>query len=266
MISSALPLTSLVIVVYLYTRAAIRTRPGGPLSTGRIISFAAGVGLLALALSPVVEELATRSLFGHMVQHQLLLVAPLPLLLGKVGTGMILGIDRPLRGRIVTRLREVWPLVRWLSKPMVATVVLIATVALWHLPAVFDATLSSDVLHGLEHVTFFGSALIYWLSLVGFARVGPRHYPQTMASVFTLALFGTALGALLTFATAPWFPGHSARASAAGLDWLADQQLAGVTMWFPSGMLLLASFLVLGVRWLQSVEEGSGRQTDRPPT
>lgn len=254
---SILPLSALLVAVYLYGRGVIRSGGAGPLTTPRVGLFGVGIVLMALALSPWVEGPASRSLFAHMVQHQLLLIAPLPLLLGRVGTGMLLGFDRSLRGRVAIALRRVWPVMETLTRPAVAWASLVVIVAVWHLPALFDAALRSEILHGLEHLSFAGAALVYWSSLIGLGRASQARYLHMLASVFGLALFGTALGALLTFATSPWFPDHAARASAAGLDWLTDQQLAGVTMWLPGGLLLLGTFLVVGRRWLESLETGA---------
>jgi cytochrome c oxidase assembly factor CtaG len=172
---------------------------------------------------------------------------------------MMLGLDPSFRGRVATGLRRIWPVVETLAKPAVAWAILVVTIAVWHVPALFDATLESEILHGMEHLWFFTAAILYWFSLTGLGRKSQIGYLPVLASVFGLALFGTALGALLTFANNPWFPEHAARASAAGRDWLADQQLAGVIMWLPGGVLLLATFLVVGRRWLGSLES-AGRQ------
>lgn len=254
MIWSLLPVSALLVVAYLYGRGVIRSRGRGPLTTTRLILFAAGACLFFFAVSPLVEAPADRSLFAHMVQHQLLLIAPLGLLLGKAGTGILLGIGQPLRGRVAASFRAIWPSFELLVRPAVAWILIVITVVLWHIPAVFDAALGSETLHGLEHLMFVGAGLIYWTSLVGAGRASRLRHLSVLASVFGLALFGTALGALLTFATTPWFPTHAARSTASGLDWLTDQQLAGVTMWLPSGVLLLGTFLTVGRRWLSGLE------------
>ena len=67
----------------------------------------------------------------------------------------------------------------------------------------------------------------------------------------------TVLGALLTFSSAVWYPAYVTAERAHGIGTLADQQLAGLLMWIPSGMLYLVIIAVLFVRWMDA-------ETSRP--
>jgi cytochrome c oxidase assembly factor CtaG len=71
----------------------------------------------------------------------------------------------------------------------------------------------------------------------------------------TLYVFGTAvhcsaLGALLTFSTVLWYPAYAETTSRWGLSPLQDQQLGGVIMWVPSGVVFIVIALALVARWL----------------
>ncbi|MGH8945783.1 MAG: cytochrome c oxidase assembly protein [Acidimicrobiia bacterium] len=247
----SLPLAAGLLVAVLYARALLRT--GRP-SRSSALAFFAGMLAVFVALLPPVDSLAEHSLTAHMIQHELLFVAPLLLLAGNAGTGALLGIERPLRGRVARWVRWVVADAQVLVKRHVAWALLVTSLAVWHLPAVFDATLSSALLHGLEHLSFFGVGLTYWASIVGVRQAREHGYGGALASLFLLSLVGTAGGALLAFATAPWYPVHSGRATAAGLDWLTDQQLAGLVMWIPMGLLLISMFIGMAMRWLRSIE------------
>ena len=59
------------------------------------------------------------------------------------------------------------------------------------------------------------------------------------------------LGALLSFAGAPWYPLYELRPQAFGLTPLADQQLAGVIMWVPMSAIYLAAGLAVMARLLE---------------
>ena len=37
----------------------------------------------------------------------------------------------------------------------------------WHVPAAYQAALESDVVHDLEHLSFFGAALLFWWPIIG---------------------------------------------------------------------------------------------------
>jgi cytochrome c oxidase assembly factor CtaG len=80
---------------------------------------------------------------------------------------------------------------------------------LWHLPPLFQAALHHPLLHILQHVCFFGSALGYWWSVLGRAH---RPKGSAMASLFTTMLHTSVLGALLTFAPSPWYAAPGMRA------------------------------------------------------
>jgi putative membrane protein len=62
------------------------------------------------------------------------------------------------------------------------------------------------------------------------------------------------LGALMTFARAPWYAVHAETGRAWGLTPLADQQLAGVMMWIPMGVVYVVTAAVLLGAWLNAVE------------
>ena len=75
----------------------------------------------------------------------------------------------------------------------------------------------------------------------------------------TLYVFGTAahcsaLGALLTFSTVLWYPAYQSTTRAWELTPLQDQQLGGLLMWVPSGVVFVVIGLVLFGRWLKESE------------
>jgi cytochrome c oxidase assembly factor CtaG len=79
--------------------------------------------------------------------------------------------------------------------------------------------------------------------------------------LFITSLAGGALGALMTFAVSPWYADYAAMGMGLlGLTPEEDQQLAGLLMWIPGGMIHAGAALVMLIRWL---DRGSGRL---PPT
>ncbi|HYX23881.1 MAG TPA: cytochrome c oxidase assembly protein, partial [Thermoanaerobaculia bacterium] len=72
--------------------------------------------------------------------------------------------------------------------------------------------------------------------------------------VFTTSLHSGVLGALLTFAPRLWYPIYEARTAAWGLSALEDQQLAGLIMWVPAGVLFIVLGLALFAAWLGEAE------------
>ena len=121
------------------------------------------------------------------------------------------------------------------------TFVFAAIFWVWHSPAFYDETLRNNVVYWLMHVTTVAGALALWTAVF-----------TSSAAIGFLLLFATGLqmsllGALLTFAGAPLFSVHQFTTAAWGLTWLQDQQLGGLVMWVPAGLLLTGySALALG--------------------
>jgi putative membrane protein len=68
------------------------------------------------------------------------------------------------------------------------------------------------------------------------------------------------LGALMTFTSRPWYPLYESTTSLWGLTPLEDQQLAGLIMWIPGGLIYAASALALLAACLQSSERQAQRR------
>ncbi len=103
---------------------------------------------------------------------------------------------------------------------------------IWHSPAFYDETLRSNVVYWLMHVTTIAAALALWVAI--FNSSGPLAFLLLFVSGLQMSL----LGALLTFAAVPLFSVHEFTTAAWGLTWLQDQQLGGLVMWVPAGLLL----------------------------
>src|SRR5213075_3076414 len=73
--------------------------------------------------------------------------------------------------------------------------------------------------------------------------------------MFTTALHSGLLGALLTFAPRLWYPAYQTTTGSFGLTPVEDQQLGGLIMWIPAGLVYIAAGLVLFVGWLRESEQ-----------
>ncbi len=247
--------------------------PRANLSTGirrtgpwRLVAFLAGVAALAVALGPWSEEAVDRSLAAHMGQHMLLMVVAAPLLAaGAPGTPLVLLLPVRGRGRVARfrqRVRHA-PVTRELLRPVTGWLLSIATLWVWHLPPMYEAALSSPVLHALEHACFLLGAWAFWWHVL---HEGPQRVRGGAAVlyVFAATLPAAALGAVLTFATTPLYPSQAEGAVAAGLDPVRDQQLAGLIMWVPPDVLYLLLTVALFLPWLTRMAEDDDRHAPSP--
>ena len=120
-------------------------------------------------------------------------------------------------------------------------------------PRLDRATLAHELVHALQHLSFFGAALLFWWVVVRSGRSAAGH-GAAVIGVFTTAVHSTALGAFLTFAPTVWYPVYFERTAAWGLSPLEDQQLGGLIMWVPAGIVYVIAAVVLVARWLQASE------------
>jgi cytochrome c oxidase assembly factor CtaG len=225
--------------------------------------FALGVTALAVALLSPLDPLGGALFSAHMVQHLVLSLIAAPLIVLSAPVLPFLWAVAPARRRALGRwwkgstiLRAAWhgavhPLVAWL---LAATALLV-----WHLPALYQAALRSELVHAAEHAGFFGSALLFWWTVV---HAGGRRAPGhgwAILSIFGAAALSGALGVALTYAPSPWYPAYAATTTAWGLTPREDQQLAGLIMWIPAGMIYLLAALALLAGWAGQTERDMRR-------
>jgi putative membrane protein len=133
----------------------------------------------------------------------------------------------------------------------------------WHIPALFESAMRNEALHALQHASFLAAALVYWSSLLrrphrrgGMAGAGRG---AAVLSLFATGMQTGVLGALLTLGSVPWYPAYGDAAAQWGLTPLEDQQLAGLLMWVPGGLVYTAAALALLASWLRDAEAGTRR-------
>ena len=241
---------------YLACVGPLRGRFAGssPVPQSQIQTFLLGVLVLFIALVSPLDTLGDRYLLtAHMVQHlSLTLVAP-PLLL--LGTPRWL-----LRPLLIPRFAL--PIGRALTSPLVAFLLFNATFAIWHFPALYEPTLHNQPLHILEHVMFFATATLTWWPIFSPLDELPRlPEPAQCLYLFLESLPPTILGAVITFAGSALYPTYAAAPRVWGLSPLADQQLGGLIMWIPGGLVFFAVMSVVFISWLNRDEREQSRDT-----
>ena len=223
------------------------SRRGGAHSAWRLAASGGGLLSLFVALSAPLDRAAHASFAAHMVQHLLLIVVAAPLLLlADPFAALLWGLPRRLRatvGRLLrpgTPLRRLW---RALTLMAVAWLAHALTIWLWHLPGPYDAAVADRLVHDLEHLAFFATAVLFWWPI---AQPSPRlrAWPSDGARVVYLvlaALQSGFLGLLLTLSPEAWYRAY------ASAD---DQSLGGVVMWGVGGAVDMLAVLILMARYL----------------
>jgi putative membrane protein len=220
------------------------------------VCFALGwLGLFAALVSPL-DTLGGILFSAHMAQHEVLILIAAPLLvLGRPLIPFLWALpleDRERAGQWARSpgFSRFW---RSLTAPLSVWTIHGVSLWLWHLPDLYQATLRNDFVHALQHLSFFGSAALFWWALIH-GRFGRLGYGVAVLWVFTTSMHSGVLGALLTFAPRLWYPIYEARTSEWGLSALEDQQLAGLIMWVPAGFVFVILGLGLFAAWLGEAE------------
>ena len=243
--------------VYARGRARLGRRITGTPRAGRTAAFYSGLVVLATALMSPLDALSSALFSAHMVQHLLLMMVVAPLLvLARPAAALIAGL--PQGGRDAVRRAGSGGMrgaAHFLTRPVVVWAVGVLALWAWHMPSLYEAALSHDALHVAEHASFLGAALLFWaVVLNSSARRGPAARPIAALLVFANGVQGTALGAVLLFASTALYPVHAAGTRVWGTTPLEDQQLAGALMWGPPAFVYLVTIGWLLFRWFAEME------------
>jgi putative membrane protein len=232
-----------------------RTRRHGAAPGWRLAAYLIGLGCIFIALCSPLELLAELSFTAHMAQHQLLTMWAAPALLLAAPFPVILwALSPPLRrrlGALVTRPGRVRGLLSWLTRMPVAGTLYTVTLWSWHHPAAYEAALRYPLLHDIEHLTFFGTAVLFWWPIINpaprFRRLtSGAMYGARIGYLILATAQNTMLGAVLGLSERVFYPSYAAGPRLFA-DWnpLDDQAFGGGIMWSGSHMFLLGVLILL---------------------
>jgi putative membrane protein len=246
--SIGLPILILLYWLPYHARASALARAGRPVPGWRQGCYAAGLIVLAIALSPPVDKLADQLLVAHMAEH---------LLIGDVAALLIvLGFTGPLLAPLL-RIKAIgW--LRVFAHPVVAVVTWAVNFYVWHLPALYQAALRHDAVHALEHATFLALGIAVWMGLLG-PLPKPAWFGNGARLVYIIAvrLIGTVLANAMIFAGTVWYPYYRPGDAHWHISSMADQISAAGVMMVEESLLTIGLFCWL---FLKVAREGEERQ------
>jgi cytochrome c oxidase assembly factor CtaG/cytochrome c2 len=257
-------LTSLAIAALWYAAGA--TRLHRRLDVNRLVGLAQiaayGAGLLTLfvvLLSPI-DSIADQLFWVHMVQHLGLMLVAAPLLvMGRPAIAFLWAFGP--KGR--KRVGRFWVAggcrrgLELLMHPVLVWLLFCGAFVVWHFPGSYQLALSNEGIHTIEHVCLLVAALMFWSVVIEPSGRRRLAYGPTLVLIMTAAILSGLPGALIALATRPLYLVHAAGDAAWGLTLLEDQQLAGLVMWIPGGVVYLAAAGWIFLKWLQ---QGDGQR------
>ncbi|MBF6211941.1 bifunctional copper resistance protein CopD/cytochrome c oxidase assembly protein [Nocardia puris] len=256
-------------VVYLLGVRRLRKR-GDAWPVGRTIAWLSGCALLLFATSSGVGRYAPAVFSVHMMQHMALsMMAPILLALGGVVTLALRALPPAGRGG-VPGPRE-WillavhnPVSRFLTQPVVASVIFVAGFYALYMGGIYDSFVDSHAAHLAMILHFLISGYLFYWVVIG---IDPKprevHSLTKLGMVFGSlpfhAFFGVALMSMTTV-LGGWF------FRSLGLGWnddlLGDQRTGGSLAWASGEVPLVVVMLALLIQWSRS-DERMAKRLDR---
>lgn len=222
-------------VSILFAQAFVRLRLRGRAdhaSWDRALLFGLAVTIGTLALVSPLDPTGDRYLLSaHMLQHVTIGdAAPALALVALRGPLLFFFLPAAVLGPLA-RLHPLRTALGQLLRPSVALFLWAVVIACWHVPALYDYTLTHRTVHNLEHLCFVVAGLLVWTQIVDPARRRELTVPQRIAFAAALFAAGQVLAYVLIFSFRSLYPAYAAQGNRLfGWSPLFDQQLAGLTM------------------------------------
>ncbi|MBW0004467.1 MAG: cytochrome c oxidase assembly protein [Hyphomicrobiales bacterium] len=220
-------------------------------------AFLAGVGILLGTITGPLAVFSHELFSMHMVQHMMVIIGAAPLIVCSRPSRMF---QRALPPRFRKRIRVVvktWRLdavALVLLNPVLVWIAFCAGFVFWHAPGPYALGMRHGSLAFAERLTFLFTSLAFWAVVI--PADGKRHlgYGARLLFLLSAAVLTDLPGALMVFAPRPLYPEHAAGVAGWGLTLMQDQEIAGLVMWIPGGLMYLAVAARLFLTWLRDAE------------
>jgi putative membrane protein len=243
----------------IYLWRARYASPENPVSGLRKLSFFASLFVIFGSLNGPIHDLSDYYLFSaHMVQHLLLTMAMPPLMIAGVPGWML----RPL-----LRNSVLGAIARRITRPFACFVIFNLVIAIWHVPAFYNAAMANHNIHIVEHLMFMSAAVLMWWPLMSQLPELPRlAYPGQMLYCFLMTLPMSIVAIYITLADQVLYPAYAAAPRIVALSPLEDQVLGGLIMWVPGGVIFVVIMSVVFFKWAARGEDNAAAaQVDWKP-
>ncbi len=220
-----------------------RLAPGTPFPRREAARFYSGLLIFYFAVGSPLDQVGERFLFSaHMFQHQLLIYPAAILFLRGLPAWMI----DPL-------FAFAWPRRIWgfLTSPVPAALTFAIVLGAWHAEWLYETALRNKLLHVVEHLMFFGAALVYWWPLLSPSRrLPPLPYGAQMLYLLGATIALTPTFAFITFSHDVLYPTYEyAPRLFANFSAENDQLLAGTGMQLLGVVVSMSAFALAFFKW-----------------
>ena len=263
--------TAAIVMAVLYLAGVRRLRRRGDAwPMGRTLAWLLGCAVLLFTTSSGLGRYMPAMFSMHMIAHMLLsMLVPVLLVLGGPMTLALRAL--PTAGRDEPPGPREWLLAalhsrvsRFLTHPIVATVLFVVGFYGLYFGGIFDEAVSNHAAHVLMNVHFLLSGYLFYWVVIGIDPT-PRQLPQLgkLAMVFASlplhAFFGVVLMGMQTVLGEPFY--RSLQLSW-HTDLLGDQRLGGGIAWAAGEVPLVVVMIALLIQWRRS-DQRTAKRLDR---
>jgi putative membrane protein len=235
-------LISIVVIAALYVGASFAT--GRRRRARQEMAFGAAILLMLLTLTGPLDTYAKGYCFSAYIFQQMILVFMIPPLL-------LLGLPDWMARPVMTN-RFVEPVMRRLTRPLLAFLTFAMFFALLHYPALCDMVCHARPFYGGIRTGLILVGLLLWWPMLSPLPEYPRlSYPMQIMYLFLLMIPMTAVAAPITMADSVLYMHYTMGPHPFGLTPLADQVLGGLIMWVGQGVYIMFVFSGIFFRWAQ---------------
>src|SRR6478609_2087292 len=263
--------TAAIVMAVLYLLGVRRLRRRGDAwPMGRTLAWMCGCAVLLFTTSSGLGRYMPAMFSMHMVAHMLLsMLVPILLVLGAPMTLALRAL--PTAGRGEPPGPREWLLAalhsrvsRFLTNPIVATVVFVAGFYGLYFGGVFDAAVSNHAAHMLMNIHFLLSGYLFYWVVIGVDPT-PRQIPQLgkvamvfaslpLHAFFGVVLMGTQSVIAESFYRSLQLSWHT--------DLLGDQRLGGGIAWAAGEVPLVVVLIALFIQWRRT-DDRTAKRLDR---
>jgi putative membrane protein len=241
-----------------------RTAPEQKPSGLRQIFFLTGLASIYFVLQTHFEYVSQHMFSLNRVQAVTLgMAAPFAITLGWMGDVLAAGTP----AWVVRRAKAAWKRARWLSHPVPATLIFLASTDIWLIPSVHFAAMIDPPLYAVMNLSCLGGGMLFWTMVLD-PRPSPpaRHSYLIRAATGFLVMFPQiAVSSTIALSTQDLYPFYSIcgrlfPSISAGYD----QMLGGIIQWIPPGMMNTAA-LIISLNALRLAEAEADKNFVPPP-
>jgi putative membrane protein len=241
----------------LYVLGLLRLPSKNLVARWQKILFFSGIIILILTYLPPIDPISDQLFSMHMLQHMLIVAVGVPLLIFGAPFYVIMrGLPISLKHWIFfpyvrsVRFRN---FLNILQRPLIAMLLYETTFWFWHIPKFYNLALLNDEIHLFEHACMAFAAIHLWRMIIDAPPLkSPLSMPLRILLLGLVMTLDMALSAALVYSNKVWYA-YDQLPMPAWWFWnrLEDQQLGGLIMWIPGGLIWLSALIAIFFIWFK---------------